>query len=168
MWIRGPTEFRLCYGSYDLKTLCSSCFLKWMISRSLTFEDCRIEWNDDITLMNSDCSHSLIPSFAWTALLGFQSTGIPFFAWAALSGFRLTGCTFFFIPNFCPNPFFFFGSSGCPFFPGLSFFFVQRFNYAMYFLTASELTWDGKSSPSMVVSIKAPPEKTFLTTYGPS
>ena len=95
MRIRGPTEFRLCYGSYVLKTLYSSCFLKWMISRSLTFEDCRIEWNGDITRMNLNRSHLLIPSFAWTDLLGFRSTGIPFFAWAALLGFRLTGCTFF-------------------------------------------------------------------------
>jgi hypothetical protein len=62
------------------------------------------------------------PSFAWTALSGFQSTGIPFFAQAALSGFRLAGCTvFLFIPNFCPNlsHHFFFGSPGCPFLPGL-------------------------------------------------
>ena len=44
------------------------------------------------------------PSFAWTALSGFQSTGIPFFAQVAFSGFRLAGCTFFiYIPNFCPN-----------------------------------------------------------------
>ena len=35
--------------------------------------------------------------FAWTALSGFQSTGIPFFAQAAFSGFRLAGCTYFFI-----------------------------------------------------------------------
>ena len=34
-------------------------------------------------------------TFAWTALSGFQSTGIPFFAQAALSGFRLAGCTDF-------------------------------------------------------------------------
>ena len=118
MWIRGPTEFRLCYGSYVLKTLCSSCFLKWMISRSLTFEDCRIEWNGDITRMNLDRSHSLIPSFAWTALLGFQSTGIPFFAWAALSGFRLTGCTFFFFISliFARTSSFFFWFVGMPLF----------------------------------------------------
>ncbi|WP_032704972.1 hypothetical protein, partial [Pseudomonas syringae] len=32
-------------------------------------------------------------SFAWTALSGFQSTGIPIFAQAAFSGFRLAGCT---------------------------------------------------------------------------
>ena len=51
--------------------------------------------------------------FAWTALSGFQSTGIPIFAQAALSGFRLAGCTdfFIFIPTFCPNPF---GSPGSP------------------------------------------------------
>ena len=35
------------------------------------------------------------PSFPWTALSGFQSTGIPFFAQAAFSGFRLAGCTIF-------------------------------------------------------------------------
>ena len=35
--------------------------------------------------------------FAWTALSGFQSTGIPIFAQAAFSGFRLVGCTDFFI-----------------------------------------------------------------------
>ena len=54
-------------------------------------------------------------TFAWTALSGFQSTGIPFFAQVTLSGFQLAGCTFFFvfIPNFCPN---LFGSLGCPFF----------------------------------------------------
>ena len=56
-------------------------------------------------------------TFAWTALSGFQSTGIPIFAQAAFSGFRLAGCTdfFHFIPYFCPNPF---GSPGSPnFFP---------------------------------------------------
>ena len=47
------------------------------------------------------------PSFAWTALSGFQSTGIPFFAQVAFTGFRLAERTFFhFIPNFCPNLFF--------------------------------------------------------------
>ena len=40
--------------------------------------------------------------------------------------------------------------------------------YTKYFLTASAFTGDGKSSPSMVVNNKAPPEKTFLTTNGPS
>ena len=35
-------------------------------------------------------------TFAWTALSGFQSTGIPIFAQAALSGFRLAGCTDFY------------------------------------------------------------------------
>jgi hypothetical protein len=50
----------------------------------------------------------------------------------------------------------------------LLFFLSSRSIYAKYFLTTSELTGDGKSSPSIVVSIKAPPEKTFFTTYGPS
>ena len=36
-------------------------------------------------------------TFSWTALSGFQSTGIPFFAQAALSGFQLAGCTDFFV-----------------------------------------------------------------------
>ena len=38
--------------------------------------------------------------FAWTALSGFQSTGIPIFAQAAFSGFRLAGCTDFSISSF--------------------------------------------------------------------
>ena len=38
-------------------------------------------------------------TFAWTALSGFQSTGIPIFAQAAFSGFRLAGCTDFFISS---------------------------------------------------------------------
>ena len=52
-------------------------------------------------------------TFSWTALSGFQSTGIPIFAQAAFSGFRLAGCAdfFHFIPSFCPNPF---GSPGSP------------------------------------------------------
>ena len=36
-------------------------------------------------------------TFAWTALSGFQSTGIPFFAQAAFSGFWLAECIVFFI-----------------------------------------------------------------------
>jgi hypothetical protein len=57
------------------------------------------------------------PSFAWTALSGFQSTGIPFFAQVAFSGFRLAGCTIFhFIPNFCPNLSFCFWFAGMPIF----------------------------------------------------
>ena len=36
-------------------------------------------------------------TFAWTALSGFQSTGIPFFSQAALLGFHLAGCTIFFV-----------------------------------------------------------------------
>ena len=50
-------------------------------------------------------------TFAWTALSGFQSTGIPIFAQAALSGFRLVGCTDFysFHPLFLPEPFWFAG-----------------------------------------------------------
>ena len=50
-------------------------------------------------------------TFAWTALSGFQSTGIPIFAQAALSGFRLAGCTDFFSfhPLFLPEPFWFAG-----------------------------------------------------------
>ena len=38
-------------------------------------------------------------NFAWTALLGFQSTGKPLFAQVALSDFQLAGCTdFLFYP----------------------------------------------------------------------
>ena len=41
-------------------------------------------------------SHTLQSlTFAWTALSGFQFTGIPFFAQAAFSGFELAGCTSF-------------------------------------------------------------------------
>ena len=49
--------------------------------------------------------------FSWTALSGFQSTGIPFFSQAAFSGFRLAGCTifFYFHPLFFPEPFWFAG-----------------------------------------------------------
>ena len=49
--------------------------------------------------------------FAWTALSGFQSTGISIFAQAALSGFRLAGCTdFFHFHSFIlPEPFWFDG-----------------------------------------------------------
>ena len=36
------------------------------------------------------------PSFAWTALSGFQSTGIPFFAQAALVGFSTCRMYIFF------------------------------------------------------------------------
>jgi hypothetical protein len=111
------------------------------------------------------------PSFAWTALSGFQSTGIPFFAPVALVGFSTCRVYSFslFILNFCPNLFFFLlvrrDAHFC-----LDYFilFVQRVSYTKYFLTASAFTGDGKSSPSMVVNNKAPPEKTFLTTNGPS
>ena len=49
-------------------------------------------------------------TFAWTALSGFQSTGIPFFAQAAFSGFRLAGCIdFSFHPFILPEPFWFAG-----------------------------------------------------------
>ena len=71
-------------------------------------------WMQGDPMRHSIMLWSLI--FSWTALSGFQSTGIPFFAQAAFSGFRLAGCTDFFsrfIPYFCPNPF---GSPGSPYF----------------------------------------------------
>ena len=40
--------------------------------------------------------------------------------------------------------------------------------HVKYNITASELVGILKSCPSMSVKIKAPPEKAFFTTYGPS
>ena len=54
-------------------------------------------WLQDDPMRHSVTLWSLI--FAWTALSGFQSTGIPFFAQAAFSGFRLAGCIVFFISS---------------------------------------------------------------------
>ena len=54
-------------------------------------------WMQSDSMRHSITLLSLI--FAWTALSGFQSTGIPIFAQAAFSGFRLAGCTDFFISS---------------------------------------------------------------------
>ena len=115
---------------------------------------------------------ALIPLLAGSPFRVFNPPGYPFLPKPPLRVFDLPGVQilFIFIPNFCPNLFFlFFGSPGCPFLPGLfcSFRPAGLF-YTKYFLTASAFTGDGKSSPSMVVNNKAPPEKTFLTTNGPS
>ena len=119
MWNRDLIGFQLGYTSYVLKTFRTFGLLNKMLPIGLCWRLSKSSWAQTIML---DAVVRFIPSFAWTALSGFQSTGIPFFAQVAFSGFRLAGCTFFlFVPNFCPNLFlfFFFGSPGCPFLPGL-------------------------------------------------
>ena len=163
-------EFQPGYNPYVLKTLRTSCIPKQDASDRSPLSDypCVISKVQTIML---DAVVRFIPSFAWTALSGFQSTGIPFFAQAALVGFSTCRVYIFFlfIPNFCPNLFHFYlvrrDAHFC-----LDYFilFVQRVSLYEVFLTASAFTGDGKSSSSVVVDNKAPPEKTFLTTNGPS
>ena len=66
-------------------------------------------WMQSDPMRHSITLLSLI--FAWTALSGFQSTGIPLFAQAAFSSFRLAECTdfFHFRPLFLPEPLWFAG-----------------------------------------------------------
>ena len=60
---------------------------------------CRLDVDTGFWMPSDPMRHSITRLsliFAWTALSGFQSTGIPIFAQAAFSGFRLAGCTDFF------------------------------------------------------------------------
>src|ERR1043165_5832911 len=90
--------------------------------------------------------------------------------------FNLSGYFLFIVSNFCLDRLFRFSIHRDAHFclsrplrvfdlPSCSFVFFFR---QSIFLTASAFTGCGSSSPSMVVTVIAPPEKLLLTMYGPS